>query len=87
MLTQYFEKGDRMSIFEKRQQVLKIMVANLDNPQPQVVHSERIAEKLDMTIQETCQLVKVMSQKGMLVSDLEGLTSLITREGVNCLSQ
>lgn len=76
-----------MSIFAKEQQLLEILVNNLNNPQPQVVHSETIAHKLQMSIKDTCQLVKVMDEKGMLVSDMEGTSSLITREGLNCIQQ
>ena len=73
-----------MSILEKKRQILEILVANLDTPQPQLVHSEMIAAKLKMSVQETCQLVKIMDEMGMLVSDMDGQKSLITRKGLTC---
>lgn len=75
-----------MSILAKKQQVLEILVANLDNPQPQVVHSEFIADTLKLSTKDTCQLLKVMHEMGLVVSDLEGQYSLITKEGLNSLA-
>ncbi len=75
-----------MSIFAKKNQVLEILVENLNNPQPQVVQSELIADKLAMSVPETCQLLKVMHEMGIVISDSEGQSSLITREGLNSLA-
>jgi predicted transcriptional regulator len=75
-----------MSILTKKQQVLEVLVENLSNPQPQVVHSELIADKLKMSMKDTCQLLKIMHEMGIVVSDLEGQHSLITREGLNSLA-
>jgi serine/threonine protein kinase len=59
------------------------LVENLSNPQPQVVHSRLIADKLKMSLKDTCQLLKIMHEMGVVVSDIEGENSLITREGLN----
>ena len=75
-----------MSILAKKQQVLEVLVENLKNPQPQVVNSELIANKLQMSTKDTCQLLKVMNELGVVVSDLEGQNALITREGLNSLA-
>lgn len=75
-----------MSILTKKQQVLEVLVENLNNPQPQVVHSELIADKLEMSVKDTCQLLKIMNEMGVVVSDLEGQNALITREGLNSLA-
>ncbi len=75
-----------MSVLEKKQQVLEILFKNLSNPQPQVVSSGLIADKLEMSVKETCQLIKILHEMGMVVSDLEGQKSLITKEGVNILA-
>lgn len=72
-----------MSILEKKQQVLEVLLENLSNSQPQVVHSELIADKLKMSVKETCQLLKIMHEMGIVVSDLEGEHSLITKAGLN----
>lgn len=75
-----------MHMFSKKRQVLEILVKNLDNPQPKVVPSEMIANKLDMSVKEACQLLKIMNGMGVIVSDAEGHNALITREGVNCVN-
>lgn len=76
-----------MSMLAKKKQILQILVANLNNSEPQVVHSEMIADKLEMSVNETCQLLKIMHQLGMVISDGEGQKSLITREGLKCVDQ
>ncbi len=80
-------KGYIMSILTNKQQVLEILVENLQNSQPQVVESKHIAERLNMSMKDTCQLIKVMNETGMVISDIDGLKSLITREGLHCLIQ
>lgn len=75
-----------MSIRTKKQQVLEILVENLNNPQPQVVNSGLIADKLEMSLKDTCQLLKIMHEMGVVVSDIEGHNALITREGLNALT-
>ena len=75
-----------MSILAKKQQVLEVLVENLSNPQPQVVNSELIADKLKMSMKDTCQLLKVMHEMGMVISDLDGQYSLITQEGLNLVN-
>lgn len=75
-----------MSILAKKQQVLEVLVENLSNPQPQVVNSELIADKLKMSMKDTCRLLKVMHEMGVVVSDIEGQHSLITKEGLNSLA-
>ena len=75
-----------MSILTKKQQILEVLVENLNNPQPQVVNSELIADKLNLSMKETCQLLKIMHEMGVVESDLEGQHSLITKEGLKCLA-
>jgi Mn-dependent DtxR family transcriptional regulator len=75
-----------MSLLEKKQQVLEVLVENLSNPQPQVVNSELIADKLKMSTKDTCQLLKIMNEMGVVVSDLEGQHALITKEGLNSMT-
>lgn len=71
-----------MSLLAYKQQVLGILVENLKNAQPQVVDSSKIAEKLNMTIKDTCQLIRVMDKMGIVESDPDGQRSLITRDGL-----
>lgn len=74
-----------MSILTQ-QQVLEILYDNLNNPHPQVVNSEYIANKLEMSLKDTCQILKVMHKLGMVISDIEGQYSLITQQGINHLT-
>lgn len=74
-----------MSILTKKQQVLEILGENLSNPQPQVVNSRLIADKLKMPMKDTCQLLKIMHKLGVVISDIEGQNSLITKEGLDHL--
>lgn len=71
-----------MSIHTKKQQVLEILYDNLRNPQPQVVNSEQIADKLEMSLKDTCHLLKIMDQMGVVVSQMDGHSALITQEGL-----
>jgi hypothetical protein len=71
-----------MSMRNKKQQILQILYENLSTAQPQVVHSELIASKLKMSTKDTCQLLKIMHEMGVVVSDMEGQNSLITKEGL-----
>ncbi len=76
-----------MSILANKQKILRILADNLQNPQPQVVHSRQIADKLNMSEKDTCQLMKIMHQMGVVISDIDGQQSLITREGLLAVSQ
>ncbi len=76
-----------MSIFANKLQVLEILVENLKNSQPEVVNSRHIANKLKMSEKDTCQLMKIMHQMGVVISDSDGQRSLITREGLQCVNQ
>lgn len=75
-----------MSIHSKKQQVLEILYDNLHNPHPQVVNSEQIAGKLEMTLKDTCHLLKIMDEMGVVVSQIEGHSALITQEGLGYLA-
>ncbi|SDO72233.1 hypothetical protein [Desulforhopalus singaporensis] len=74
-----------MCRLEKKQQVLRILADNLNTPNPELVASDYIADKLDMSKTDTCQLLKLMHEMGVVVSDMEGERSLITHEGLSCL--
>ena len=76
-----------MSICADKEQILKILAENLKNPHPQVVPSRQIANKLNRSEKETCQLIKIMHQMGVVISDVDGQLSLITREGLLSVNQ
>jgi DNA-binding IclR family transcriptional regulator len=69
---------------EDKLRVLGILRDNLNNPQPQVMHLEKIAEKLQQNQKETRQLLLSMNKAGEIESDVEGEHVLITRAGL-CL--
>ncbi len=70
----------------RKLQVLHILSENLKNPEPQLVRSSDIAQRLKMTMPETQTLLKVLSDMGVIESNVDNQLSLITREGVHYLS-
>jgi len=81
------QKRHIMSILTNKQQILEILVENLKNTQPQVMNSHQIADKLNMSVKDTCQLIKIMHEMGVVISDVDGEKSLITKEGLRCVNQ
>jgi DNA-binding IclR family transcriptional regulator len=71
---------------KRKLQVLHILSENLQNPEPQLVRSSDIAQRLKMTMPETQTLLKVLSDMGVIESNVDNQLSLITREGVHYLS-
>jgi len=78
--------GDIMSLLTKKNLILTLLTDNLKNPHPQVVPSEIIAHKLNMSMKETSQLLKIMHDRGDVISDADGLNALITRKGLSCMN-
>lgn len=74
-----------MAFLAYKKQILGILVENLKNAQPQVVETCKIADRLNLSIKETCQMIKVMNSKGLVESDQDGQRALITREGLSTL--
>lgn len=74
-----------MSLENKKQRILTILSENLKTPQPQVLDSGSIAEILQMKVSEIQHVVKVLHQRGAVVSDIEGRLSLITPIGLSWL--
>ena len=81
------QKRHIMSILTNKQQILEILVENLKNTQPQVMNSHQIADRLNMSVKDTCQLIKIMHEMGVVISDVDGEKSLITKEGLRCVNQ
>lgn len=71
-----------MTIFTRMHNILKLLVDNLKNEQPQAVDAKTISEKLEMNLRETCQLIKMMHEKGLVESDQEGERVVVTRQGL-----
>jgi DNA-binding IclR family transcriptional regulator len=74
-----------MSTNAKKLQVLHILSENLKNPQPQLVPSTDIADRLNWSLKETQLLLKVMHDMGVIESNVDARLSLITREGLHYL--
>ncbi len=66
-------------------QVLHILSENLSNPQPGLVRSGDIANRLQLSLPETKLLLQVMNDMGVIESDVDKQLSLITREGLQYL--
>ncbi len=71
----------------KKDQLLQILLQNLNTPQPQLVRSEVIADKLNLSLQETQLLLKVMNDMGVVESNVDQRLSLITRKGLQYLNR
>lgn len=77
-----------MSRQELTNKVLQLLAENARNStSPQVMDSETIARELQISLSETQQLLKVLHASELIVSNLEGKYSLITREGLQWLDQ
>ena len=71
-----------MSLFACQLKFLSILAENSRLPQPEVVNSESIANRLNMSLGETQQMIKCLNDMGVIQSDLEGKLSLITQKGM-----
>ena len=74
-----------MSIGMKKLQVLNILSQNLSNPQPELVSSDEIARRLQLSLRETELLLKVRNDQGVIESNVDQRLSLITRKGMETL--
>ena len=71
-----------MSLFACQLKFLSILAENSRRPHPEVVNSESIANRLNMSLGETQQMIKCLNDMGVIQSDLEGKLSLITQKGM-----
>jgi predicted transcriptional regulator len=76
-----------MSMLAYKQRILAILAENLKNSEPQVVSSDMLSARINLPIKDTCQLIKVMNQMGIIESDQDGQRSLITRQGMMYLKE
>ena len=76
-----------MSLFASQIKFLSILAENSRKPQPEVVGSEAIADRLNMSLGETRQMIKCLNDMGVIQSDLEGQLSLITQKGMHWLER
>lgn len=76
-----------MSLHQKKIDVLSVLFENLQQDQPQLVPSQVIAEKLNLSLSELQQLLKIMDGNGTIESDLDLQFNLITTKGLRWLSR
>ena len=76
-----------MSLPQHKLQVLAILSANLRNPQPQLVSTTAIAEKMDIRLPKLRQVLKTMDGMGIIQTDPDLQYNLITQKGLNYLGE
>lgn len=74
-----------MSLLARQLKFLSILAENSRRPCPEVVDSEVIAQRLNMKVQDTRQMIKCLNDMGVIQSDMEGKLSLITQKGMQWL--
>lgn len=76
-----------MAYLATKREILKVLEENLHNAHPQVVESSRIAEKLNLSMKELSQTIRMMGKAGEVESDQDCQRLVITREGLRWLDQ
>jgi DNA-binding MarR family transcriptional regulator len=71
-----------MSLQQHKLRVLAILLENLKETPPQLVHSSTIAGQLNMNLPELQQVLKVMEGMGVIETDPDLQYNLITRKGL-----
>ncbi len=76
-----------MSLFACQLRYLSILAENCRKPYPDVVDSETIAKRLNLSLRETTEMIKSLNDVGVVQSDLDGQLSLITQKGMHWLER
>ncbi len=76
-----------MSLQSTQHELLRILAENLENPYPQVVASNILADRMNMSLTQIQQIIKSMEGLGVVESDMDGDFSLITLKGVSLLNK
>jgi len=71
-----------MTLLARKHAILHLLVANLNNEQPQTMDTKSISQQLGMSHRETCQFIKMMNEMGIVESDQDGERVLVTRQGL-----
>ncbi len=74
-----------MFICNSQNQLLEILADNLKNPHPELMKSDEIAKRLNITLEETKKILRSMHGMGTVESDMEGDYCLITLCGLQWL--
>lgn len=76
-----------MLLNEREMRILSLLGENAKQPNPSIINSETIAEKLHLSLYETRNIIKCLRNIECVQSDLEGNLSLITRKGMQLLER
>lgn len=76
-----------MSLKEKTEQILAILLENLRHPQPQLVTSTEIAGQMDIDLCELQQVLKSMQGLGIIETDPDQQYNLITPKGLHWMGR
>jgi predicted transcriptional regulator len=71
-----------MSLHNKKSRVLAILKDNLKENPPQLVHTTKIAAKMNMNLFELQQILKSMEGMGVIETDPDLQYNLITPKGL-----
>ncbi|SHO52207.1 hypothetical protein [Desulfopila aestuarii] len=75
-----------MLLKQQKMQVLAILSDNLNNPHPQPVPTAAIAGKLNMSVMELHNILKIMDGLGIIQTDPDLRHNLITKQGLQYLN-
>jgi len=77
-----------MSFAEMKNEVLRVLADNIhNNANPGAVDSDSIARKLEINHSEVIAVLKSMNEMGVIICDVENRYCVITREGLNYVSE
>jgi len=70
-----------MKFFEIKNTILNLLQENLLNDQPQPMNAESLAEKLQLSLKEIRQIIKMLNKQGFVESDQDGERVVMTHQG------
>lgn len=76
-----------MSLFSSQLKFLSILAENSRKPYPEVVDSETIAHRLNMSLGQTREMIQCLNDMGVIQADIDGRLSLITQKGMHWLER
>lgn len=76
-----------MSLFTSQIKFLSILAENSKKHHPEAVYSEEIANRLNMSLNDTHQMIRCLNDMEVIESNLEGHLSLITQKGIHWLEK
>lgn len=74
-----------MGYLATKRQILQVLEENLHTVQPQVVDTQKIADRLKLRPSDLRHAIQIMNKAGEVESDQECTRLVITREGLRSL--